>query len=116
MRRIGVCSLYLEMRPLSFEHIPPRRVFNQHPAVAHTLYGLQLGSKHHKDPVLLKGPGGLGRHAVCEGCNGRTASLYGDAFAEWTMQCLMYAERLRGTSTVLLPFTIKPLNVLKQIA
>jgi hypothetical protein len=31
------------------------------------------------------------------------------------MQCLQYARRLRDTSTVLLPFSIKPLNVVKQI-
>jgi hypothetical protein len=115
MERIGTCVLCLERRALSFEHVPPRRVFNNRPAVAHTIYGLHLGSKHDKPPVLLKGPGGLGRNALCQSCNGQTAAWYGDAFAEWTMQCLSYAERLRDTSTVLLPFTIKPLNVLKQI-
>src|SRR5687767_2842842 len=116
MGKNGVCSLCLDTGPLSFEHVPPRRVFNSRPAVAHTIYGLHLGSKHDKPPVLLEGPRGLGRHALCQSCNGKTADWYGDAFAEWTMQCLCYAERLRGTSTVLLPFTIRPLNVLKQIA
>jgi hypothetical protein len=116
MGKIGICSLCLESRPLSFEHVPPRRVFNSRPAVAHTIYGLQLGSKHQKSPPLLKGLAGLGRHALCESCNGRTGALYGNAFAEWTTQSLRYAERLRDTSTVLLPFTFQPLNVLKQIA
>jgi hypothetical protein len=116
MRKMGTCSLCLEKRSLSFEHVPPRRVFNNRPAVAHTLYGLHLGSKHSKSPPLLRGAAGLGRNALCEQCNGRTAALYGDAFAEWTLQCLDYARRLHDTSTVLLPFTIKPLNVLKQIA
>jgi len=116
MGHIGICSLCLEWRPLSFEHVPPRRAFNSRPAVAHTIYGLRVGSTHAKSPPLLKGAAGLGRHALCEQCNGRTGALYGDAFAEWTVQCLRYAERLRDTSTVLLPFTVRPLNVVKQIA
>ncbi len=116
MRNVGICSLCLESRPLSFEHVPPRRVFNSRPAVAHTLYGLHLASEHKKSPPLMKARAGLGRRSLCEGCNGRTAALYGNAFAEWTVQCLRYAERLRDTSVVLLSFRLQPLNVLKQIA
>jgi hypothetical protein len=114
--KVGICALCLETRPLSFEHVRPRRVFNSRPAVAHTIYGLHVGSRYRKAPPPLKSPRGLGRSALCEQCNGRTGALYGDAFAEWTMQCLSYAEKLRDTSTVLLPFTIKPLNVIKQLA
>src|SRR5207249_12296977 len=78
MGKIGICSLCLEMRRLSFEHTPPRRVFNNRPEVAYTVYGLGLGSAHQKPPVLLSCPRGLGRPTLCEGCNGKTADLYGN--------------------------------------
>src|SRR5665213_1392864 len=111
----GICSICLEHGPLSFEHVPPKRVFNHKPAVAHTIYGLSVGSKFKKPPQLLQGPRGLGRRALCESCNGKTGAWYGDAFADWTMQCLAYAEKLRNDTNVLLPFHIMPLNVIKQI-
>jgi hypothetical protein len=91
-------------------------VFNSRPTVAHTLYGLETGSKHKRQPVLLQDPAGLGRHALCQRCNANTAAFYGEAFADWTTQCLRYADRIKDSSQILLSFALKPLNVLKQIA
>jgi len=116
MNRTGRCLLCLETGPLTFEHIPPRRVFNHLPALAHTIYGMRVGGKHAKDPVLLEGKRGLGRVALCKSCNGKTASWYGDAFADWTAQCLRYSTRISAGNRILLPFQIQPLNVIKQIA
>jgi hypothetical protein len=115
MGRTGKCSLCLSYGNLTFEHIPPKRVFNNCSAVAHTLFGLEIGSKYNKKPALLKNHGGLGRYSLCDNCNRRTAFCYGDAFAEWTAQCLRYADKVFEESEILLPFQIKPLNVLKQI-
>src|SRR4051794_38195433 len=111
----GICSICLENRELSYEHVPPKRVFNDRPAVAHTIYGLQEGSKFGKSPTLLKRSQGLGHWTLCESCNGSTGDWYGPAFADWTAQCLRFAERLSGGGNVLLPFHIQPLNVVKQI-
>lgn len=115
MAQIGICALCLEERELTFEHIPPRRAFNNRPAVAHTVYGLTLASTIKRDPPLLKRPRGLGQHALCTLCNGQTAALYGDAFADWTFQCLSYADRIQGPTRIILSFSIYPLRVLKQI-
>lgn len=115
MAHTGICSLCLEFAELTFEHIPPRRVFNDRPTVAHTLYGLHLGSQFGKPPPLLRGPAGLGRCTLCRRCNGLTASYYGEAFADWTTQCLRYADRGVGSGKIILSFRIQPLNVLKQI-
>jgi hypothetical protein len=111
----GTCAICLSYGELSYEHVPPRRVFNDKPAVAHTLYGLHEGSKFKKPPTLLKRSQGLGQWTLCESCNGKTGNWYGAAFADWTQQCLQYAERLSGGGNVLLPFSIRPLEVLKQI-
>jgi hypothetical protein len=116
MATIGTCSLCLDAGPLSFEHVPPRRVFNNNPTVAHTIYGLERGSQYKKMPLLLPAPRGLGCYAFCERCNGQTGAWYGEAFAVWTAQCLRYASKITSVSAVEVPFHIQPLNVLKQIA
>jgi len=116
MGQSGICSICLAHGELTFEHVPPRRVFNDRAAVAHTLYGLEIGAKFKKSPLLLRRPAGLGLQTICERCNGLTASLYGDAFAEWTTQCLRYANRITTSNEMLLPFSVQPLNVLKQVA
>ena len=115
-KRHGVCHLCGATGPLTFEHIPPQRVFNDRPAVCHTLYGLEMGSRFSKPPPLKSQPRGMGRHSLCERCNGWTARHYGDAFAAWTYQALHYAEKVGAENRVALTFTIKPLHVLKQIA
>jgi len=111
----GVCALCAEWGELTFEHIPPRRAFNASSAVAHTLYGLHVGSTYHKSPPPKEGRRGLGKHSLCERCNGVTAAWYGDAFADWTIQCLRYAEKIDAANAVLLSFDLYPLRVLKQI-
>ncbi len=115
MRKDGVCAICLNQGELSFEHVPPRRAFNNRPAVAHTLRGFHLGNAHKKYPPLLRGHGGIGRRSICVACNGKTGTWYGEAFAEWTTQCLRFASRVDKDQLLLLPFTVRPLNVLKQI-
>lgn len=115
MAKYGTCSLCLSTGPLTFEHVPPKRVFNSKPAVAHTIFGLKLGSEHGKTPVLQRNNQGLGVPSLCEGCNGSTAKNYGEAFYDWTVQCLNYADKIRGNDNLQLSFTIEPLAVLKQI-
>ena len=112
----GICQLCGCFGKLTFEHIPPQRVFNSRPAVVHTLWGMGIGSKHSKLPPVEQHRRGMGRESLCEKCNGKTASYFGDAFADWTFQALEYAKKVNGDNRVALPFSIKPLNVIKQIA
>jgi hypothetical protein len=62
----------------------------------------------------------MGVRTLCADCNAMTARYYGDAFAEWVRQALAYADRYERVdgreNKILLPFTIEPLAVLKQIA
>jgi hypothetical protein len=112
---VGRCHLCECEGPLTFEHIPPRRVFNDRPALAHTLYGIQIGSRFKKPSPPSKYPRGVGRYALCKKCNEFTADYYGGPFADWTYQCLAYAEKIRGDNYCHLSFRIRPLSVLKQI-
>lgn len=113
---IGHCHLCMLTGKLTYEHIPPQRVFNSRPAICHTLWGLGIGAKHSTLPPVEHHRRGMGRHSLCQRCNEKTAHYYGDAFADWTLQALDYARKVGAENRVALPFRIKPLHVIKQVA
>lgn len=119
MRPEGICHICHRRAKLSFEHVPPRRAFNRLPVVAHTLNHPLAASKKIPFGAPLKYRAGMGVETLCEQCNGFTGDHYGFAFAEWVRQSLDYADRFERASgreqTILLPFHIEPLAVLKQI-
>jgi len=108
--RQGVCHLCGQVSRLSFEHIPPKRVFNDRPLVLRTVDDM---ARRWKGPSRFRR--GMGRRTLCEACNGRTADLYGEAFAEWTRQALSFVGRIGPNPVLSLPFDIFPLRVLKQV-
>jgi hypothetical protein len=116
--RLGICHVCLRREKLTYEHVPPRRAYNSFPGVAHAL-SHPLGNDV-PIGVLARFRGGMGVRTLCASCNGMTARYYGDAFAEWVRQALVYADRYECVdgreNKILLPFTIEPLAVLKQIA
>ncbi len=57
---------------------------------------------------------GLGRLALCEKCNRKTAVWYGDAFASWTQQGFEVLSRAKGIWIESAAFLIKPSRVIKQ--
>jgi hypothetical protein len=59
---------------------------------------------------------GLGAYTLCNQCNNDTGAWYGASFVEWSRLGFIYLEKLgREKGSFYLPFTIKPLNVIKQI-
>lgn len=116
----GICHICLRRKKLTFEHVPPRRAYNRHPVVAHTLNHPAAAAGKIPIGVVAKYRAGMGVTTLCEECNGFTARYYGEAFAEWVRQALVYADRYERAdgreNVVLLPFQIEPLGVLKQIA
>ena len=59
MSAVGRCHICTERAALTFEHIPPRRVFNDRPAVCHTFFGLEIGTKFNKAPPVSRFNGRL---------------------------------------------------------
>jgi hypothetical protein len=114
---IGTCHICLRQRPLTYEHVPPKRAFNRHMVLAHT-----LNHPCGKVPigVVAKYRAGMGVRTLCADCNGFTGRYYGSAFAEWVRQALVFADRYAEVdgreNELLLPFRIDALAVLKQIA
>lgn len=112
---IGFCHLCAEHRELTLEHLPPQSAGNNKWTHVHTMLGLSIGSKFNKPPPLLECRSGMARRTLCASCNGMTARYYNDAFADWTLEALQYAEKVGPENRVSLTFRIQPLNVIKQI-
>jgi hypothetical protein len=105
----GFCRLCGSFGKLSFEHVPPRKAFNQHQRVLRTAEDHLSGRNHSKYRR------GLGQYSLCERCNNLTGSWYGDAFVEWTKQGFEWFDKVKGDRVLSLPYYIRPLNVIKQI-
>jgi hypothetical protein len=107
----GLCRLCGEYKKLSFEHIPPKRAFNNKSLLLTTIEHLD------KQWSPSQPRQGLGKHTLCESCNKKTGSWYGNEFVKWTKQGMEWFDHLRAKESIYLqlPFYICPLNVLKQI-
>jgi hypothetical protein len=105
----GYCRLCGKLRKLSFEHIPPKSAFNNHPRILQTLHDHLDGRSHSKYRR------GLGKYSLCEDCNNHTGGWYGEAFVNWTKQGFEWFDKVKGEKMINLPYYIKPVNVLKQV-
>lgn len=107
-KHFGICRICGANTKLSFEHIPPKRAFNDNQVVFQTIYdGLQ--GRYSKQRQ------GMGNYSLCETCNNNTGGWYGDSFVRWTQQGFEWLNKVGAASRLSLPFYLMPLNVLKQI-
>lgn len=104
--RKGRCRLCGEHKDLSFEHIPPKKAYNNTSIQMRSILG----------PAVRKFRRGLGDHSLCVECNNLTGAWYGEAFVEWSRQAFEVYERLKGSgeSAIAETYNIRPLNVIKQ--
>jgi hypothetical protein len=107
----GLCRLCGDYKELSFEHIPPKKAFNNKGQLLTTIEILD------KKWSPSKPQKGLGKNSLCENCNKLTGSWYGNEFVDWTKQGMEWLDKLQNKESIdlQLPFYICPLNVLKQI-
>ena len=102
---------------LTFEHIPPRRAFNNRGTLANSMGLYELEKDYPRRlPRTKRYPRGMGTWSLCERCQQFTQHHYNDAFGEWIAQVQHYADQIRGDEYVNGSFNIRPLNVIKQIA
>ncbi|MCD4654051.1 hypothetical protein K8T06_08950 [bacterium] len=110
----GKCHICGDYGKLTFEHVPPRKAFNDRPVML-VEYGKMLKQgleKQHRGIIQQKGAGG---YTLCEFCNNRTGAWYGRDFINWSYQALNNYINTKGISDLFLPFHIFPLRVIKQI-
>ncbi len=80
------CRLCGEVRPLTFEHIPPRSAYNRSRA---TIGGIESWIARDQNPLAPAGKRsiqqrGSGSYALCEPCNNLAGRLYVPEFTRWT--------------------------------
>ncbi len=109
---IGQCHLCGQTKPLSFEHIPPEKAFNDLRLKAYTfeqLIGNRSGSKTFQH--------GYGDYTLCECCNNNTGSWYGRAYVDFVYQAMenRATKKFDIENGIINDFSIYPLRVFKQI-
>lgn len=115
-KKIGTCCICGKEGKLSFEHVPPRSAFNDHPIFVANIKELignwdgELRSIKGKVHQL-----GAGDYTLCEKCNSDTGAWYGNAFADWAYQAFQVLTSARGEPSLYYNFRVFPLRVIKQI-
>ena len=89
-KRYGTCALCGAETQLTFEHIPPRCAFNNHPAKSYSgdeLIKTIAGEK--RKPWDLSGlkysndQKGFGMYSLCSKCNSYTGKYYGNEYKKF---------------------------------
>jgi hypothetical protein len=112
--RYGPCHICGVVTNRSFEHVPPRSAFNEHPVWelrGDVVFRADLDNL----PRGVQQQRGSGEYTLCEPCNNETGAWYGRAFASFTWQAAEILHATRGRASLHYPFHIAPLRVLKQI-
>ena len=115
-KKFGICHICGINSKLSYEHVPPRSAFNDHPLLVADIKNL-IGKwdgeiKSIKGKIHQLGAGG---YTLCEKCNSDTGAWYGHAFADWAYQAFRVLKFTKGRPTLYYQFRIFPLRVIKQI-
>lgn len=107
----GRCRICGFIGPLSREHVIPESAGNAGDTSVHSRNSIARGWSRGE---LFQN--GLTRSTLCAGCNHACGRHYVRHFAHWMLRAAAYRTRLNGDTRVLLPFTVVPLAVAKQIA
>lgn len=114
-KREGVCHICGSYGKLSFEHVPPRKAFNDGRRVVVVGFDNMVSLGPDDEP---KGPiqqQGAGRYTLCEKCNNNTGSWYGAAFVKWCHQGMSVLKRTNFRPNTFTLHYLPPLRILKQI-
>jgi hypothetical protein len=110
----GRCLICGTVGDLSFEHVPPRKAFNDRPVVRVNFeQAMSLGPDE-----ILNGPieqRGMGAQTLCVRCNSITGHWYGGNFVDWCYQGMDILIRSNGNPSLFYLNYLFPLRILKQI-
>lgn len=112
---VGHCHVCGDFGPLSEEHIPPKRAFNDMPFVEINFEErLTLGPED--EPSGRKRQGGIRFPSLCRQCNNDFGGWYARAFIEWCYQGMFILEKSGGNPRLVYAHDIYPLRIVKQLA
>src|SRR5580693_1774474 len=93
----GRCCICGTEGKLSFEHVPPRKAFNDQPLLFADKERLRSGG--HPDEYDTGGKEhqkGSGTYTLCEKCNNDTGGWYGRAYVDFAKQGMEYLRASRS--------------------
>ena len=113
--KYGKCRLCGIESYLSFEHIPPKSAFNNHPVFIQ-LFDHLVNQESEHFGRRMKSNRGYGAYTLCQPCNNNTGGWYAKNFSEFAQQGMeIIGNHTKGTRFIEGTYIIKPLNVLKQV-
>lgn len=113
----GYCQICGKYGPLSFEHVPPRKAFNQHKLIAYSIEDWRQEKK--RNGIQLQR--GLGEYTLCANCNNNTGAWYANEYVKWALignDILqdINSNRFQKTKSIGVIFEdVYPLRFLKQV-
>jgi hypothetical protein len=111
----GQCAICKKNRLLTFEHIPPRKAFNDQP-ISTQNHDHLFENESYLFNKKSRSNKGLGKYSLCEFCNNNTGQWYAKDYSEFAIQAMSQLKSHQGQYGFhSFNFTIKPLNILKQI-
>lgn len=110
----GTCHICGADGPLSFEHIPPRKAFNEHRVVSVRFEeAINLGpDEFPRGKIHQRGVGG---YTLCATCNNKTGHWYGNQFIDWCYEGMSVLMSSGGHPSLSYVVHLYPLPVLKEI-
>ena len=116
-KQYGTCHICGKYGKLSFEHVPPRKAYNEKPA--HMAKGEEfirnITKANFEDIKTRIYQRGSGDYTLCEECNNDTGSWYGKSYLDWVYQAVAIIHYTSGKPTLHYPYFLFPLRVIKQI-
>lgn len=112
VKPVGACRLCGKIGPLSREHIPAKGAFKGRPYRMHVQTGEQVFQRQ-GGKVYQRG---FHAPVLCEECNKKTGSWYGEEFAGWSRWGLELLDAMRLRPIPDVPgYTGHPLRIAKQV-
>jgi hypothetical protein len=110
----GKCSLCGCEGDLTFEHVPPKKAFNDRRTISLSWdQAVRLGPDA---PVKGKvQQGGVGGYTLCQPCNNNSGDWYARSLVSWCYRGMDILEQSRGQATIFHMRRTHPLRVLKEI-
>jgi len=113
-KREGNCAICGRYGPLTFEHVPPEKAYNDRPVVLVEFEKMIRLAPDERTKGRIQ-QRGMGAYTLCGKCNNDTGGWYGGAFVDWCAQGMDILRRASGRPTLIYPHHIYPLRVIKQI-
>ncbi len=110
----GKCAICGTNGPLSKEHVPPQKAFNDRSfiSVPHkSAENLRYDQKPRAKPMQ----GGVHYYSICQRCNNNTGSWYGNDYVAWTYEAYRVGQASNFNPTLLHLHLGFPLRIIKQV-